>query len=83
MCGQQPVYFAELSNSGKPLFPGTDINDQLKIIFRLLGVPTESSWSGVTQLPDYKAYTQFPVALTWDQSVPNLDHFGKDLLQKI
>jgi len=28
-----------------------------------------------------QAYTQFPVALTWDQSVPNLDHFGKDLLQ--
>lgn len=29
--------FAELANSGRPLFPGSDVDDQLKRIFKLLG----------------------------------------------
>ena len=29
--------FAELANGGRPLFPGTDADDQLKKIFKLLG----------------------------------------------
>ena len=49
--------FAELSNTGCPLLPGTDVDGQLKITFRLLlGVglwPTEDSWPGVTKLPEY------------------------------
>lgn len=27
----------ELANAGRPLFPGSDIDDQLKRIFKLLG----------------------------------------------
>lgn len=29
--------FAELANAGRPLFPGSDVDDQLKRIFKLLG----------------------------------------------
>ncbi|XP_077159650.1 cyclin-dependent kinase 5 isoform X3 [Paroedura picta] len=46
--------FAELANAGRPLFPGNDVDDQLKRIFRLLGTPTEEQWPGMTKLPDYK-----------------------------
>lgn len=58
------VIYLELANSGRPLFPGTDVDDQLKKIFKVLGTPTEETWPGVTQLPDYKP---FPIY------VPNLN----------
>lgn len=46
--------FAELANGGRPLFPGSDIEDQLKRIFKILGEPSEETWPGVTLLPDFK-----------------------------
>lgn len=48
--------FAELANAGRPLFPGSDVDDQLKRIFKLLGTPTEDSWPGVSQLADFKPF---------------------------
>ncbi|CAG2053433.1 unnamed protein product [Timema podura] len=48
--------FAELANAGRPLFPGSDVDDQLKRIFKLLGTPSEETWSGISQLPDYKPF---------------------------
>ncbi len=30
-----------MANGGRPLFPGSDIEDQLKRIFKLLGEPSE------------------------------------------
>jgi cyclin-dependent kinase 5 len=43
-----------MANGGRPLFPGSDIEDQLKRIFKLLGEPNEETWPGVTLLPDYR-----------------------------
>ena len=40
--------------SGRPLFPGSSISDQLQRIFKVLGTPTEETWPGVSQLPEYK-----------------------------
>ena len=41
--------------TGKPLFPGIKgVSDQLNKIWLTLGTPTESSWPGVTSLPEYK-----------------------------
>lgn len=48
--------FAELANAGRPLFPGSDVDDQLKRIFKLLGTPTDETWPGVSQLADYKPF---------------------------
>ena len=45
---------AELSTSGKPLFPGSDVDDQLQRIFKLLGTASESTWEGVSKLPEFK-----------------------------
>jgi len=38
------IDFTELANAGRPLFPGSDVDDQLKRIFKLLGTPTEETW---------------------------------------
>ncbi|KYM76179.1 Cell division protein kinase 5 [Atta colombica] len=51
--------FAELANAGRPLFPGSDVDDQLKRIFKMLGTPTEETWPDLTTLPDYKPFPQY------------------------
>ncbi|XP_014785734.1 cyclin-dependent-like kinase 5 isoform X2 [Octopus bimaculoides] len=75
--------FAELANAGRPLFPGNDVDDQLKRIFKLLGTPIEDTWPGVSQLPDYKSYPIYHVSTTWPQVVPKLNSKGRDLLQRL
>ncbi|KAL5966605.1 Cyclin-dependent kinase 1, partial [Taenia solium] len=45
--------FAEMA-TGDPLFCGDSEIDQLLQIFRVMGIPTEASWPGVTRLPHYK-----------------------------
>jgi serine/threonine protein kinase len=42
----------------KPLFQGNSEKDQLKKIFKLLGVPSSESWPGLTELPEYKVKKQ-------------------------
>lgn len=75
--------FAELANAGRPLFPGADVVDQLKRIFKLLGTPTEETWPGVSQLADYKPFPMYHVTASWSQIVPRLNTKGRDLLQKL
>lgn len=70
-----------MANGGRPLFPGSDIDDQLKRIFKLLGEPNEDNWPGVTLLPEYKEFNIPPVTFTLGQVVPKLNPKGKDLLQ--
>ncbi|XP_068269124.1 cyclin-dependent kinase 3 [Nyctibius grandis] len=71
--------FAEMVTR-KTLFPGDSEIDQLFRIFRTLGTPTEATWPGVTELPDYKE--DFPRWLRKEMKeiVPNLDRDGRDLL---
>ncbi|XP_071942711.1 cyclin-dependent kinase 2-like isoform X2 [Antedon mediterranea] len=64
----------------RALFPGDSEIDQLFRIFRTLGTPDETTWPGVTKLPDFKS--TFP---RWEKQdiskvVPNLDKDGKHLL---
>ena len=65
-----------------PLFPGDSEIDELFKIFRVLGTPNETTWPGVSLLPDYKKNT-FPnwPAMPLSKSVSNLDADGIDLLQ--
>ena len=37
---------------GKPLFPGEGEIDQMNKIIKLLGIPNEETWPGVTSLPN-------------------------------
>uniref|UniRef100_A0A8C7TYA0 Cell division protein kinase 5 n=1 Tax=Oncorhynchus mykiss TaxID=8022 RepID=A0A8C7TYA0_ONCMY len=75
--------FAELANAGRPLFPGNDVDDQLKRIFRLLGTPTEEQWQTMTKLPDYKPYPMYPATTSLVNVVPKLSSTGRDLLQNL
>ncbi|KAI0207715.1 Cyclin-dependent kinase 2 [Lamellibrachia satsuma] len=74
--------FAEMITK-RALFPGDSEIDQLFRIFRTLGTPDDSSWPGVSQLPDYK--TTFPKWPSQDLAkvVPTLDEEGHDLLKKM
>jgi cyclin-dependent kinase len=74
--------FAEMALRGSPLFPGDSEIDQIFKIFRILGTPTEESWPGLSQLPDYKP--SFP---NWSRqniqaTVPTLDANGIHLLEE-
>ena len=74
--------FAEMVMQ-KPLFPGDSEIDELHKIFYLLGTPTEETWPGVSQLPDYT--DTFP---RWrpkrlQEHIPGLDEQGADLLRKM
>jgi non-specific serine/threonine protein kinase len=69
--------------TGRPLFPGTTNEDQLIKIFRLMGTPSERTWPGISQLPEYKS--DFQIYATQDLSliVPQMDAIGMDLLNRM
>jgi len=75
--------FAELANAGRPLFPGSDVDDQIKRVFKLLGTPSEDTWPGMTSLPDYKPFPLYHPSLTFSQVVPKLSSRGRDMLQRL
>jgi len=74
--------FAEMVNQ-KPLFPGESEIDQLFKIFQIRGTPTEETYCGVTELPDYNEI--FPKWHKQDlvEIVPALCPAGRDLLDKL
>ena len=45
---------------GKALFPGTSEMDQLSLIFKMIGTPTEETWEGYTKLLENKAIEVTP-----------------------
>ncbi|OQO02263.1 Negative regulator of the PHO system [Cryoendolithus antarcticus] len=66
--------------TGRPLFPGTTNEDQLLKIFRLMGTPSERSWPGISQFPEYKP--NWPVYATQELRaiLPSVDAAGLQLL---
>ncbi|KAJ1547992.1 Cyclin-dependent kinase catalytic subunit [Cladochytrium tenue] len=74
--------FAEMALK-KPLFPGDSEIDEIFRIFRLLGTPTEESWPGVAELPDYNP--DFPkwVRQSLVAAVPTLNGHGINLLESL
>lgn len=52
-------------------------------IFRLMGTPSERSWPGISQLPEYKP--NFHVYATQDLGMilPQIDPLGLDLLNRM
>ncbi|KAI8999816.1 kinase-like domain-containing protein, partial [Gaertneriomyces semiglobifer] len=69
--------------SGRPLFPGSSVKDQLLRIFKVLGTPDEKSWPGIQELPEYKA--DFPLYSKTNLSAVSkkLDADGVDLLTRL
>ena len=69
--------------TGRPLFPGTTNDDQLQKIFRLMGTPTERTWPGISQFPEYKPNFHSYATQSLHAILPQVDPAGLDLLQKM
>uniref|UniRef100_A0A4W6FH32 cyclin-dependent kinase n=1 Tax=Lates calcarifer TaxID=8187 RepID=A0A4W6FH32_LATCA len=70
--------------TGRPMFPGATVKEELHLIFRLIGTPTEETWSGISSNEDFRSYLfpQYrPQALI--NHVPRLDTEGIDLLSAL
>ncbi|XP_022098738.1 cyclin-dependent kinase 20-like [Acanthaster planci] len=74
--------FGELLNNS-PLFPGENDIEQLCCVLRVLGTPTEKTWPGMEQLPDYNKIT-FPEnpPIPFEEVVPDASPEALDLLKK-
>jgi serine/threonine protein kinase len=69
--------------TGRPLFPGTTNEDQIIRIFRIMGTPTERSWPGIMQLPEYKPTFQMYATQDLRNILQAIDPTGIDLLQRM
>ena len=74
--------FAEMV-TGKPLFAGSDEEEQLEQIFKIRGTPDPDDWTQVKDLPLYRG--DFEKYSGWDlsEAVPGLDDEGLDLLDSL
>nr|CAD7395679.1 unnamed protein product [Timema poppensis] len=72
----------EMQNN-HPLFPGETDIEQLAIVLRTLGTPTEESWPGMSTLPDYNKIT-FPhsAGVPWKRILPNSSPEAVDLIKE-
>ncbi|XP_077060127.1 cyclin-dependent kinase 18 isoform X1 [Siphateles boraxobius] len=71
-------------STGRPMFPGSTVKEELHLIFRLMGTPTEETWPGITANEEFKSYL-FPQyrAQALINHVPRLDTEGIDLLSAL
>jgi len=67
--------------SGRPLFPGSTVEDELHLIFKVLGTPNESNWAGISRSQELQSY-KFPhySAESLVARAPRLDPEGISLL---
>uniref|UniRef100_A0A8D3CJB2 Cyclin dependent kinase 18 n=2 Tax=Scophthalmus maximus TaxID=52904 RepID=A0A8D3CJB2_SCOMX len=42
--------------TGRPMFPGATVKEELHLIFRLIGTPTEESWPGISGSEEFRSY---------------------------
>eukprot|EP00158_Paraphelidium_tribonemae_P002335 Partr_v1_DN25289_c0_g1_i10_m16517 putative Cyclin-dependent kinase len=75
--------FAEMA-SGRPLFPGSSVKDQLLRIFKVLGTPSEEIWPDLLKYSDF-VNGNFAVvpAIPMNTILTRLEQDGVDLLMKM
>ncbi|XP_069040406.1 cyclin-dependent kinase 16 isoform X3 [Lepisosteus oculatus] len=75
--------FYEMS-TGRPLFPGSTVEEELHFIFKLLGTPTEETWPGIGSNEDFISFN-YPRyrADNLHSHTPRLDSDGVELLSKL
>uniref|UniRef100_A0AAR2KJN2 cyclin-dependent kinase n=1 Tax=Pygocentrus nattereri TaxID=42514 RepID=A0AAR2KJN2_PYGNA len=42
--------------TGRPMFPGSTVKEELHLVFRLMGTPTEETWPGISANEEFKSY---------------------------
>ncbi|KAM9856074.1 cyclin-dependent kinase 16 [Aulostomus maculatus] len=69
--------------TGRPLFPGSTVEEELHFIFKLLGTPTELSWPGISSNEEFVAYN-YPQyrAERLSNHTPRLSSEGVELLSR-
>uniref|UniRef100_A0A3Q3G697 cyclin-dependent kinase n=1 Tax=Kryptolebias marmoratus TaxID=37003 RepID=A0A3Q3G697_KRYMA len=69
--------------TGRPLFPGSTVEEELHFIFKLLGTPTEQNWPGISSNNEFMAFN-FPWyrAERLRNHTPRLSTEGVELLSK-
>ncbi|GLD73160.1 cyclin-dependent kinase 16-like protein [Lates japonicus] len=69
--------------TGRPLFPGSTVEEELHFIFKLLGTPTEQSWPGISSNEEFVTcnYPQYR-AERLSNHTPRLSSEGVELLSK-
>uniref|UniRef100_A0A8C6U5I9 Cyclin-dependent kinase 16 n=1 Tax=Neogobius melanostomus TaxID=47308 RepID=A0A8C6U5I9_9GOBI len=69
--------------TGRPLFPGSTVEEELHFIFKLLGTPTEHSWPGIGANEEFVAYN-YPQyrGERLSNHTPRLSSEGVELLSK-
>merc|ERR1712142_547765 len=74
--------FGELLNNS-PLFPGENDIEQLCCVLRVLGTPTEETWPGMTELPDFNKIT-FPEnpPMPFEEILPDASPEAIDLVRQ-
>jgi serine/threonine protein kinase len=74
--------FYEMAH-GRPLFAGTKVEEELQLIFRYLGTPTEKTLPGVTSNPDFQELRlPFSFGEPLSHLASRLDPTAIDLLDK-
>ncbi|XP_014294399.1 cyclin-dependent kinase 20 [Halyomorpha halys] len=65
-----------------PLFPGETDIDQLALVIRSLGSPTEENWPGHTKLPDFNkiSFKQSP-PLPWEKLLPFVNKDTREFIK--
>uniref|UniRef100_A0A8C3ACY2 cyclin-dependent kinase n=1 Tax=Cyclopterus lumpus TaxID=8103 RepID=A0A8C3ACY2_CYCLU len=70
--------------TGRPMFPGATVKEELHLVFRLVGTPTEDTCPGISSNEEFRSYLfpQYrPQALI--NHVPRLDTEGIDVLSAL
>lgn len=76
LCRGVGCIFYEMA-CGRPLFPGSTVEEELRLIFRVLGSPPEDAWGGAAA-PYAVPHSPAPL-ISW---APRLDCDAFDLLTK-
>jgi cyclin-dependent kinase 17 len=64
--------------NGRPLFPGSSVEDQLKLIFSLLGTPPKGCWPNLDIPYKFPKYERGPI----NHEVPRLDSTAINLFEE-
>jgi serine/threonine protein kinase len=69
---------------GRPLFPGSTVEEELDLIFRALGTPSEQTWPGIRAQAEAQGLVPFPQYKPEPllSRAPRLDGDGLDILTK-
>lgn len=69
---------------GRPMFPGSSVEEELLLIWKILGTPTEKTWPGISKNEEF-VNGQYPMfyAESLSMHAPRLDDDALNLLGKL